>query len=85
MFKRVLLVIVLAMTLTLSGCSWLSNNSDYDSKDRNRTSDTDIASGNDIRLIDVQVDARNFSTLDISTCPVAVQVGDNSCGVKVTP
>lgn len=87
MKQLILLVLVLALVLTLSGCSWLSKNSDDDTRyySKDRTSDTDILSENDVRLINVQVDARDFSTLEISTCPVAVQVGDNSCSARVTP
>lgn len=72
MCKRVLLAIVLAMTL--SGCSWASNNS------ADKTSDTDIASHN--TLLSVPIDNRTWIE---SACPMAVQVGNGSCTMQVTP
>ncbi len=71
MCKQMFLAIVLAMSL--SGCSWASNNS------ADKSSDTDVASHN--TLISVPVDNRTWVE---STCPMAVQVGNNSCGVQVT-
>jgi hypothetical protein len=80
------LALVILLALSLSGCSWLSNNSDDDSRyySKDRISDTDILSENDVRLIDVKIDSRDFSTLEISTCPLATQVGTGSCNA-VTP
>lgn len=84
--KILRLTMILALALSITGCSLLSNNSDDDSRyySKDRMSDTDILSENDVRLIDVQVDSRDFSTTDISTCPVATQVGIGSCNA-VTP
>lgn len=86
--KRLFLAVaVLALALSLTGCSWLSGNSDDDTRtwSKDRTSDTDILSENDVRLINVQVDARDFSTteIDVSTCPKALSVGIGSCNVEV--
>ena len=80
------LALVILLALSLSGCSWLSNNSDDDSRyySKDRISDTDILSENDVRLIDVKIDSRDFSTLEISTCPLATQAGTGTCNA-VTP
>lgn len=74
MCKQVLLAIVLAMSL--SGCAWASNNS------ADKTSDTDILSHD--TLISVPVDNRTWIDVE-SPCPLAIQIGDGSCTVQVTP
>lgn len=87
MKRLILAVTVVVMVLSLAGCSWLSNNSDDDTRtwSKDRTSDTDILSENDVRLIDISVDSRDFSTteIDVSTCPKALAVGVGSCNVEV--
>lgn len=82
--RKAFLILALLLALTLSGCSWLSNNSDDDTRSysKDRTSDTDVLSHNDVRLVDVQVDGRTWIAVQ-STCPVATQVGDGSCTVQV--
>ena len=69
------LALVILLALSLSGCSWLSNNSD------DKTSDTDVLSHD--TLISVPVDNRTWIEVE-SPCPMAVQLGDGSCNVKVT-
>lgn len=84
----VMLALVLVASL-LAGCSLASGNtaSDDDTRawSKDRTSDTDILSSNDIRLLDVSVDARKVISVTIGTCPLATEVGSNSCNVVGTP
>lgn len=83
------LLVLLVAVLLLVGCApFQSGNtaSDDDTRiwSKDRTSDTDILSENDVRLVDIKVDSRDFSTTEISTCPLATEVGTGSCNA-VTP
>lgn len=72
-----ILFVTVIVTLLATSCSfpW-----------KDQTSDSDVLSGNDVTIldVDVNVDSRNFSTTEFRTCDSAVQVeGDDSCGITI--
>lgn len=74
-----LLVGLIVLVMVLAGCNHTSS--------KDRTSDTDILSANTVKLIDVSVDSRDFSTTEvkITTCPAATDVGSGSCNALGVP
>lgn len=78
MSKRFWVVVVICV-FALAGCDSASS--------KDRTSDTDILSANTVKLLDVSVDSRDFSTTEvkITTCPVATDVGSGSCNALGAP